>query len=194
MARLFLIIGKSSTGKDTIYNRLFKREDISLKRVVPYTTRPIRRGETEGVDYLFCDIKKMEEYRQQKKIIEIRKYPTVHGDWYYFTADDGQIAWEGEDLAMIGTLESYNKLKEYYKTNEIIPIYIEVEDGIRLSRALERERRQSQPRYEEMCRRFLADSEDYSQEKLKEAGIHIVFENDDMEKTVEDIAMFIKGK
>ena len=41
----------------------------------------------------------------------------------------------------------------------MVPLYVEVDDGLRLSRALERERKQTEPKYAEMCRRFLADCE-----------------------------------
>lgn len=193
MARLFLFIGKSSTGKNSIYNILLSRDDLELKKVVPYTTRPIRIAEKDGEDYIFCDIEKRRQFETDGKIIELRSYHTVHGDWEYFTVDDGQIDWDGNDLAMIGTLESYEKLKEYYNSKEIVPIYIEVEDGDRLERALRRERKQEQPKYEEMCRRFLADSDDFSEEKLNKAGITKRFLNVDKEETVENIANYIKG-
>lgn len=193
MARLFLFIGKSSTGKNSIYNILLSRDDLALKKVVPYTTRPIRIAEKDGEDYIFCDIEKRRQFETDGKIIELRSYHTVHGDWEYFTVDDGQIDWDGNDLAMIGTLESYEKLKEYYNSKEIVPIYIEVEDGDRLERALRRERKQEQPKYEEMCRRFLADSDDFSEEKLNKAGITKRFLNVDKEETVENIANYIKG-
>ena len=58
-----------------------------------------------------------------------------------------------------------------------MPIYIEVEDGERLSRALNRERMQESPKYEELCRRFLDRCERFSEEKLKEAGITRRFVN-----------------
>lgn len=57
---------------------------------------------------------------------------------------------------MIGTLESYYGMREYFGEEQLIPIYIEVEDGLRLERALCRERQQKEPKYAEMCRRFLA--------------------------------------
>ena len=69
---------------------------------------------------------------------------------------------------------------------------MEVEDGLRLSRALERERQQMQPKYAELCRRFLADSEDFSEEKLKELGIIKRYENIEMKKCVEEILLEIK--
>ena len=89
---------------------------------------------------------------------------TVHGIWKYFTVDDGQIDLEQGDYLLIGTLETYEKIREYYGAEHLVPIYIEVEDGERLARALERERRQAVPKYKEMCRRFLADEEDFCEE------------------------------
>ena len=72
------------------------------------------------------------------------------------------------------------------------PIYIEVDDGVRLQRALNRERSQENPKYQELCRRYLADSEDFSEEKIAEAGIEKRFQNDDFEKCLEEITLHIK--
>lgn len=73
----------------------------------------------------------------------------------------------------------------------MVPIYIEVEDGLRLSRALERERGQQHPKYREMCRRFLADEQDFSQEKLAKAEIDRRFVNEEADRTQEEIASYI---
>ena len=70
-------------------------------------------------------------------------------------------------------------------------VYIEVEDGERLIRAIKREKEQETPKYEELCRRFLADQEDFSEEKIKEAGISRRFENDDLDICVRNIIDFI---
>lgn len=98
----------------------------------------------------------------------MRAYNTKCGVWTYFTADDGQIDLEKKDYLVIGTLESFQALKKYFGEEKIVPIYIEVDDGVRLSRALEREQREKEPRYEEMCRRFLADSADFSEGNLRQ--------------------------
>ena len=195
MGTIYCVIGKSSTGKDSIYKRLLQREDLQLKKIVPYTTRPIREKEVEGIEYHFVTEEKRLELEAAGKIIEGRSYDTIYGRWDYFTVDDGQIDLAGGDYLLIGTLETYGKLKEYYKNGQIVPIYIEVEDGERLERALRRERKQPEPKYEEMCRRFLADSRDFSKEKLEEYGVTKVFDNgDDIEKTVEAIAAYIKER
>ena len=68
-----------------------------------------------------------------------------------------------------------------------------MEDGLRLERALERERKQQPPKYEEMCRRFLADQADYSEEKLKGAGITQRYSNEkDLMSCVETLAAVIR--
>ena len=194
MGKIFYIAGKSSSGKDTIYRRLLEEgvEDVTLFTAVPCTTRPMRDGEQNGREYFFMNEAGLEELRRQGKVIEERKYMTWYGPWYYFTADDGQVDLENADYMGIGTLESYVKMREYYGKENVCPVYIEVEDGERLARALKRERGQEIPRYEEMCRRFLADQEDFSEEKIAAAGITRKFQNVDLEECVEEIAEYIR--
>lgn len=191
MGKIFYIMGKSASGKDHIYAQLAAHEKLGLKKLVLYTTRPIRAEEENGKQYYFVDDQKLEEFRAKGSVIEERSYHTVHGIWTYFTADDGQVDLAGSDYLGIGTLESYLKLREYYGEEAVCPLYIEVEDGERLARALKRERSQLTPRYEEMCRRFLADQEDFSEEKIGAAGIQRRFQNVDLEECVEEIAAYI---
>ena len=183
--RLFCLMGKSASGKDSIYRELLKDENLSLEPYVIYTTRPIREGEEDGREYHFTDVEGMEKLKAEGRVIESRVYHTVHGDWYYFTADDGRE--HKKDCLIIGTLEVYNKIKVYYGEENVIPLYITVDDGVRLERALARERAQKEPRYAEMCRRFLADEADFSAEKIREAGIDVVYENDDLSTCLEKI-------
>ncbi len=177
MGKIFYLMGKSASGKDHIYEYLKQQEALELRPMVLYTTRPIRQGEQDGREYFFTDEKKLEEFRREGRIIEERVYHTVQGPWYYFTADDGQISLKENNYLGIGTLESYEKLKEYYGEERMCPLYVEVDDGIRLERALKRERKQQHPQYAEMCRRFLADCEDFSEEKIERAGIRRRFYN-----------------
>ena len=142
MGKIFYVMGKSSSGKDTIYKQLRER-DKALRTVVPYTTRPIREGETEGVEYFFVDKDKLARMREGRQIIEERSYNTKCGVWTYFTADDGQIDLEKYDYLMIGTLVSYSALKEYFGAEKIVPVYIQVEDGERLLRAVAREQKEA---------------------------------------------------
>ena len=193
MSKIFYVMGKSSSGKDTIYKRLMEKNP-DFRTVVPYTTRPVRDGEKDGVEYFFADEAQLNEMQEAGKVIEVRSYNTRCGVWTYFTADDGRINLEEHDYLMIGTLVSYQALKEYFGAEKIVPLYIQVEDGERLFRALEREQREAVPRYTELCRRFLADEEDFSEEKLQEAGIQRRFEHRDLGVRVNEIQDFIRSE
>lgn len=192
MGKIFYIMGKSASGKDRIYSLLEDQRELKLKTLVLYTTRPIRDGEENGKNYYFVSDEKLNEFRKNGNVIEERSYHTVYGIWTYFTADDGQIDLQKYDYLVIGTLESYYGMREYFGEEQLIPIYIEVEDGLRLERALCRERQQKEPKYAEMCRRFLADAEDFSEENLKRAGIVRRFENLEMEKCLSEITELIR--
>lgn len=187
MGKLFCMMGKSACGKDTIYKALVKDSSLRLSTVVPYTTRPIREGEAEGENYYFVDEQTFGRMAAEGKIIEDRAYQTVHGLWRYFTADDGQIDFSKGNFIVIGTLEAYHKMAAYFGKDKVIPIYINVDDGTRLLRAISREKQQKSPKYAELCRRFLADCEDFSEEKLKAAEIKKIYENISLDECVREI-------
>lgn len=193
MGYIFCLMGKSSSGKDTVYQRLLQQEDLGLRRLVTGTTRPIREGEQNGETYYFYTDEQFEQLCADGRIIESRSYHTVHGIWHYFTVADEQLDPVRGDYLTINTLEAYLKLRDYFGTERLIPLYLEVDDGLRLQRALERERRQQEPKYKEMCRRFLADEEDFSAEKLKSAHIQPIFENIALDKTLEQLGTYIKS-
>lgn len=193
MAKLYVVMGKSSSGKDTIFKRLREKKELGLQAITGYTTRPMRDGEEEGREYHFVSEERLGELRAAGKVIECRTYPTVYGPWSYFTADDGQIEADSDNRYLyIGTLESYAAIRSYFGDKMVAPVYVEVEPGIRLERALARERSQENPKYTEMCRRFLADEEDFKEDNLKKLGIEKRFSNDGkLEECLQEIAEYI---
>lgn len=193
MSYIFYLMGKSSSGKDTLYKRIRARMP-KLRTIIGYTTRPARDNEINGREYYFVNENKMNEMINDGIVIENRAYHTVHGVWNYFTADDGQLENTDDNYLLIGTLESFRKIKNYYGDDRVIPIYIEVEDGLRLRRALEREMQQENPKYAELCRRFLADEEDFKEENIKNCGIERKFYNVDIEECLDEICRFIESK
>lgn len=189
--KIFYMMGKSSSGKDTLFKLL--KEKLDVNTYIMYTTRPMRDGEENGVTYYFISQAEMKKYLQGKmpnKLIEERTYQTIHGSWSYATIKDEQFKSE-KDMLMVGTLESYQKMKEHFK-NKIEPIYIEVEDGLRLERALKREKMQNNPKYSELCRRYLADNEDFAEENIKKAGITKRFQNIELNECLEEILEYIE--
>ncbi|MCI9525655.1 MAG: guanylate kinase [Lachnospiraceae bacterium] len=192
MGKIFCLMGKSACGKDTIYKQILSAQNLPLKTLIPYTTRPIRDGERNGVEYYFLTDEEQQVLERQGKIIELRAYHTVHGLWKYFTVNDHQLDLANHDYLIIGTLESYARLQEYFGIDRLVPLYIDLEPGERLQRALDRERIQTEPKYAELCRRFLADEADFSSEKLAQAKISDIFINNDSVKCAKRIISFIK--
>ena len=70
MGKIFYIMGKSSSGKDTIYSRLLEDQKLELGRIILYTTRPIRDGEIPGKEYHFVDEEKFRQFWRLGKVIE----------------------------------------------------------------------------------------------------------------------------
>lgn len=192
MGKIVCLMGKSSSGKDTIYKRLLSQDKVKLRNIVPYTTRPIRAEEREGVEYHFTDEEGYQRLLQKGVVIEARAYHTCLGLWRYFTVADERIEMENHSYVMIATLEAYKQIQKYYGAVRVLPILIELDDGIRLQRALDREKAQDQPRYEEMCRRFLADAQDFSTENIRKAGIVKRFYNNDLEECLEEILGYLR--
>lgn len=193
MGKIFCVMGKSASGKDTIYQKLLHENSLKLQRIIPYTTRPIREGEEEGREYHFCEEKDVKRLEEEGRIVELRSYDTIYGIWKYFTVNDGNIQLDKENYILIGTLEAYVKIRNYFGKDKVVPIYIEVEDGERLLRAIAREKEQDVPKYEEMCRRFLADAKDFSEENLKEAGIEKRFINYNSDDTLKIVESYIQS-
>jgi len=191
MHKLFVVMGKSASGKDTVFKEI-TRMDLKLKTVAGYTTRPIRDGEKNGDEYFFVTKEELLRLQEDHKVIEHRAYDTMHGVWDYFTVDDGQIDFNETSSIMIGTLDTYRKIREYLGTDRVVPLYLEVEDGIRLERALAREKTQKNPKYTELCRRFLADEEDFKEENLIELGINKRYNNENSEICIFNIEKDIR--
>ena len=198
MGKIFVVMGKTSSGKDTIYKRVLdnltlSEGDAAPKTVVIYTTRPMRPGETNGVEYFFATEEELENLREQGKVIEERCFHTVHGPWYYFTVNDGQIDLTNHSYLMINTLAGYEMIRAYYNKEDVIPIYIEADPKDRLIRYINRESLQKNPNYKEVCRRFLADEEDFAEEELQRLGIIKRYFNQDLEKCCSEIEADVKA-
>ena len=191
MGKLFVFMGKSASGKDTLY-RLVMEKYRNLHPVIPYTTRPIRAGETEGAEYHFVTEEEMAKMQRRNQIVECRCYQTVKGPWYYFTAEDGQIDFEKGDFALISTLEGYEQIRNFYGEERVVPLYIEVEDMLRIERSLAREKQQEKPCVAEVCRRFLADEADFSEENLQRLGIAVRISNISLEHALDQISTIIR--
>lgn len=200
MSNLIYIMGKSSVGKDTIYQKV--KEKIDTNIYIPYTTRPMREGETQGREYNFITREEFNILEKEQKVMENRNYNVINKNgerdvWTYATIADKQWEQEG-DFLTIGTLESYTSILKYLRSHpekslRMVPVYIQISEEERKRRAIAREKTQIKPNFEEMERRLRADNIDFSAEKLRDAGISQfeTFENYDLEKCVNEIVDYI---
>ena len=67
-----------------------------------------------------------------------------------------------------------------------------MEDGLRLARAVERERLEAIPRYSELCRRYIADEADFAESVLLSLGIEKRYQNADFDKCIAEISQDLK--
>lgn len=192
MAKIFCIVGASCSGKDTIFNNLLDMH-IGLTPIITYTTRPIRANENNGKEYYFVNRRSFSKLKHQGKVIEYRTYKTVHGDWTYFTVNDGQFDMKSNNkYIMINTLDGVNKLQKIYG-KDVVVIHLVVADRERLLRNLSREMNGNED-YTEMCRRFIADSKDFSVQNFNRLGIHDVrVENNSIVECAKDVQRIIES-
>ena len=192
MGKIILFMGPSSSGKDTIKRRLIKENKFAFKEMIMSTTRPKRTHEVEGREYYFKTVEEMLDLEKQGKIIEKRKYDTVYGPWHYFTTSSS-IDLDNYNYVGSNTLEGLDQFVKFYGIENIISLLVTIDDGLRLQRALDREKKEENPKYQELCRRFLADSIDFSEENINKRPItSIINNNSSLDNTMEEVEKVLK--
>lgn len=139
--KIFALLGYSSVGKDTILKQVLKDMD-DVKPIISTTTRPMRKGETEGVEYYFIDDKTFME--KGTDFVEQRIYHTKvkengvekNATWRYGIE---RMELEKDDyLIVIVDSVGYKELKNYVGNNKIVPIFISAPQEELKARALAR--------------------------------------------------------
>ena len=139
--KIFALLGYSSVGKDTILKQVLKDMD-DVKPIISTTTRPMRKGETEGVEYYFID--DTEFFRRGTDFVEQRIYHTKvkengvekEATWRYGIE---RAELEKDDyLIVIVDSVGYKELKNYVGNGRIVPIFISAPQEELKARALAR--------------------------------------------------------
>ena len=180
---IYFLIGPSSSGKDYFFKYI--KDKYNLNSIILHTTRPIRTGEVDGVTYHFLTTNDFDQLDQNHEFVERRDYDTKYGIWSYATHKDSID--KSKDYITINTWEGYKKFLDYLGKEQLFPIYFNVEPVIRLERAIAREKREQNPKYDELCRRFLADCKDFSQELVNQYKPYIIDNNGTETETIMQI-------
>ena len=107
--QLIVISGPSGAGKDTIINKVVEDEK-NIWISVSATSRQIRPGEKEGVNYFFFSKEEFEEKIKDNYFLEYAKY----AENYYGTPKEKIIEKleEGKDVVLVIEIEGAKKIKE----------------------------------------------------------------------------------
>ena len=156
--KIIILTGKSSCGKNSIYNQLIKKK---YKGLVTNTTRPPREHETNGIDYNFLTQEKFDKLIEDGQMVEYRKYNTIFGTWYYGSSAEN-IDLNKHDYVIILTLDGAEAFIRRFGAENCIIFYIDCPKRIREDRAKKR----GSFNQDEWNRRLITDNQDFTLEKV----------------------------
>jgi len=150
---LYLILGKTNSGKTTILNKLLQDKEFTSKvhEVKSHTTRPIRPNEVNGREYIFDTVEQFTKYFREGRLLEYSKFDTVHGTWFYYTLKDDLI---DDDMIKIIEPIGFAQIKQSVK--DITSFYIDSDYEVRWQRGIARGDDEK-----ERTRRFEADEDSF---------------------------------
>ncbi len=115
---LFVVSGPSGTGKGTVCKELLKNDDIYLS--VSATTRDIRPGEVDGVNYTYLT---REEFENLIKNDEMLEYAEFDGNYYGTPKKNVEKSLaDGKNVLLEIEIQGALKVKE--KFAEAVMIYL----------------------------------------------------------------------
>ena len=150
--KILALMGPSGSGKDTVLKEVLKKNPKEFNKIINCTTRPMREGEVDGVDYFFVSPETFAEQVLNFDMIEATNF----NDWFYGTSKDALV----NDAINIGVFspEAVEALLESSEI-ELMVLELAASDKTRLLRQLNRE---ANPNVHEIIRRFKADEEDFA--------------------------------
>lgn len=154
MKKIILIAGKACAGKDTLVKAIMK--EMNLPMALSFTTRPMRIGEKQGVEYDFIDEQAFRDLYRNDMLAEFTSYNVANGDTWYYGLTREELEKADYVLAIVNP-EGVRQIKEIYGCRAHV-ILITANDKERIYRYLERD---SGNNVAECCRRFLADEKDF---------------------------------
>lgn len=177
--KIVALFGPSSCGKDTVKKSILK--NTMWHDIIPTTTRPMRENETQGKEYHFVSNEEFTHQVLDGSMIEA----TCFKDWFYGT-NIKDISETGINIGIFNP-EGLEIVLSNAQFN-VLPVFIKVDAKTRLLRSINRE---GNPDYTEICRRFLADEQDFAKIDFPKDTKTFIFENNE---THNDLSDFYTGK
>ena len=156
MRKIFAVMGKASTGKDTLTKML--SETLELPIALSFTTRPMRVGEKQGVEYNFISDDDFWDLHGCDLLAEYTSYEVASGETWHYGLTKEELE-KAEYVLVIVNPDGFKQLTEIYG-DKVCSILIDAPADVRIKRYLDRDI-VTEEKAEECCRRFLADNKDF---------------------------------
>lgn len=173
--KLICLIGKSASGKDTIFQEILKTNK-NVKAAISTTTRNMRSNETQGKEYYFVTNDIFNEMLVNEEFIEQRCYQVTDGSTWKYGLSYKSINTEDNYICIVDW-KGYCDLKRALGEEVTIGIYIVADIKERLNRSLSRESLKEEKQYLEIFRRFLDDDIKFSIDEISKECV--VLKNND---------------
>jgi len=182
--KIFVLSGLSGSGKDSVLKELKKR-NLAIYYVITATTREMRPGEVQGVDYYFVSIPEFEEMIARDELIE---YAVVYEQYKGIPkAQITQALSSNQDVVVRVDVQGAAKIKSLFPNAILIFLIPASEDEWRM-RLLNREG-DSQ---EQLKVRSETAKNELS--RLKEFDYLVVNPQDKLSDAVDDIVAIIDAE
>ena len=199
--KLITLTGAGGIGKDSILKELLNRNS-KLNNLVSNTSRPMRKGEKDGVDYNFKTVEEMNNLLKTNGLLESRVYTVASGEKWIYGIPIDSLDWNSDNIYItIVDVDGFKQIKKAFKnkcrSNDLISFYIDGSYQTRYTRYFNRAttKKMSDEEFMEFIkeahRRFLDDN--YNVVAFKDKFDHII-SNDDrpLNNTVNEILGVLK--
>lgn len=131
---IIVLVGKTASGKTTVANELC--ENHHYKRIITYTTRPMRENEIQDVDYHFISNEQFNRMVENNEFTEYKRYNTAHGVWSYGSVITSEQELSDDCYVIILTPQGLRDLSK--KMSQYIAFYLSVSFESQLERLKKR--------------------------------------------------------
>lgn len=159
--KLILLIGCMASGKDTILKEMIN--EGYAEPVISHTSRPMRKGEKDGIEYHFVSAEEMLKMKENNEFIEFKSYKAANNEkWYYGVNKNSLEKGLSKNYILIVDITGMRQIKEYFKDDkdmEITTIFLDVDKETRRKRAIMRDN-MTLEKVKEIERRLEADDKE----------------------------------
>ena len=131
--------------------------------VISHTSRPMRKGEKDGIEYHFVSAEEMLKMKENNEFIEFKSYKAANNEkWYYGVNKNSLEKGLSKNYILIVDITGMRQIKEYFKDDknmEITTIFLDVDKETRRKRAIRRDD-MTLEKVKEIERRLKADDKE----------------------------------